>query len=420
MSATALPAAGAASPLPASSEQVRPILVVGVSAGVPPTAIEGLRGARLVAGGARLLSSVDHLIDPRAERVPIGADVEIVLDAIERSVGSGLLVCVLSSGDPGWFGMVRTLARRFGPDRLEIHPSPSSVSLAFARLGLPWDDAAVVSAHGRPLADATALATRSTKVALLTSPNAPPESLGASLLSLGATHEHVAVCARLGAPDELITKTDLAGLAAGSWPALAVVVLYNGDGLSGAKSLAWGLPEVGFLHRRAMITKAEVRSSVIGRLALPAPSSRPPVLWDVGAGSASVAIECARLAPWIAVLAIERDAQAAESARVNARRADVAIQVVQADAPDCFERLPDPDRIFVGGGGFEVLRAAVTRLRPGGTIVATHAAMDRAALAAELLGNLSQIAASRGRRLPDGGWRLEAENPTFITWSSHA
>ncbi|GAC1310794.1 MAG: hypothetical protein NVSMB16_07490 [Acidimicrobiales bacterium] len=245
-----------------------------------------------------------------------------------------------------------------------------------------------------------------------------PESLGAVLLTLGSTHEHVAVCASLGAPDERITKTDLVGLAGGRWHPLAVVVLYSGDGLSETKSLAWGLPEDCFLHRGAMITKAEVRAAAIGRLALPGPSSRPPVLWDVGAGSASVAIECARLAPWTAVFAVERDAEAAASARVNARVANVAIQVVEADAPGCFANLPDPDRVFVGGGGLEALRGAFTRLRSGGRIVATHAAMDRAAIAAELLGNLTQIAASRGRRLPDGGWRLEAENPIFVTWST--
>lgn len=327
-------------------------------------------------------------------------------------------MCVLSSGDPGMFGMVRALAGRFGPDQLEVHPSPSSVALAFARLGLPWDDATVVSAHGRPLADAAALAARSVKVAVLTSPSSTPESLGAVLLTLGATHEHVAICASLGTPDESLIETDLAGLAAGTWDPLAVVVLYSGDGLSGTKSLAWGLPEAQFLHRNAMITKAEVRAAVIGRLALPPPSARPPVLWDIGAGSASVAIECVRLAPWTAVFAVERDADAAESARVNARRAGVAIQVIEADAPNCLANLPDPDRIFVGGGGLEVLRAAIARLRPGGTTVATHAAVDRAVVAADLLGNLSQIATSRGRRLPDGGWRLEAENPVFMTWST--
>ncbi|GAC1587475.1 MAG: bifunctional cobalt-precorrin-7 (C(5))-methyltransferase/cobalt-precorrin-6B (C(15))-methyltransferase [Acidimicrobiales bacterium] len=418
MSATALPTAVGPGSAPPEREQERPIMVVGVLDGVPSTATEGLRSARLVAGGLRLLSMVDHLIDPEAERVRIGADVEVVLDVIERSLRSGSPVCVLSSGDPGMFGMVRVLAGRFGPDRLEVHPSPSSVALAFARLGLPWDDATVVSAHGRPLADAAALAARSVKAAVLTSPSATPEALGALLVTLGATHEHVAVCASLGSPDELISTTDLAGLAAGSWDPLAVVVLYSGDGLPGCKSLAWGLPEDRFLHRGSMITKAEVRSAVIGRLALPPPSDRPPVLWDVGAGSASVAIECARLAPWTAVFAVERDPEGAEFARVNARRAGVAIHVIEAEAPGCLDALPDPDRVFVGGGGLEVLSEALTRLRAGGTIVATHAAMDRAVVAADLLGNLNQIAASRGRRLPDGGWRLEAENPVFMTWSA--
>ncbi len=94
------------------------------------------------------------------------------------------------------------------------------------------------------------------------------------------------------------------------------------------------------------------------------------------------------------------------------------MRVIEAPALDALPRLPDPDRVFVGGGGLEVLDAARGRLRPGGRIVATFAALDRAAAAAERLGHLAQISVNRGRRLPDGGWRLEPDNPVFLTWGS--
>lgn len=392
--------------------------VVGISDGPAAAGRALLARADVVVGGPRLLDDVRAVCRPEARHIPIGADIDVTLDAIGSARAAGDAVCVVASGDPGWFGIVRALAARFGPAELDVHPAPSSVSLAFARLGLPWDDAVVASAHGRPAADAARVAARSPKAAVLTAPDAGPGEIGRLLVELGATHEHAAVCEHLGRDGERVTLTDLSGLATGEWSPLAVVALWSGTGVAAAKSPAWGLPETSFAHRGAMITKSEVRALVVGLLALPEPGSRGTTLWDVGAGSASVSVECLRVAPWIEAVAVERDPEAAASCRENARRHQVALCVREAQAPSCFEDLPAPDRVFVGGGGVEVVRAAHERLRPGGVIVATFAALDRAAAAADLLGNLTQLAVSRGRRLPDGGWRLEAANPTFVTWGT--
>jgi precorrin-6Y C5,15-methyltransferase (decarboxylating) len=380
------------------------ITVVGVSSmALPPAATKAIEDASLVIGSERLLA----LVSESKPKMALGGSLEPVLEAIAATTDN---VCVLASGDPGWFGIVRALAARFGPAALTVHPAPSAVSEAFARLGIPWDDAAVVSAHGRPLADAARLAVRSPKVAVLTSPDASPAALGLALLDLGAAHDHVAVCSQLGWPMEDVTATDLAGLAGGAWDPLSVVVLWNGTGVTPTKSLAWGLPEDRFAHRDAMITKAEVRAVVLGLLAMPANSG---VMWDIGAGSGSVAIECARVAPWMETIAIDEDTALCAQ---NVRAHDVGVRIVTGTAPGCLAGLPDPDRVFVGGGGISVLKTAIGRLRPDGVIVATHAAIDRAAEAATLLGNMTSIAASRGRQLPDGGWRLEANNPVFVTW----
>jgi precorrin-6Y C5,15-methyltransferase (decarboxylating) len=385
------------------------IVVVGVSAegddGLGPAARAALAGADLVVGAPRHLAAAP----PQVRALALGADLDGALGAIAGEPG---VVCVLASGDPGFFGIVRPLAARFGRERLEVHPAPSSVSLAFARLGLPWDDAVVVSAHGRPLPEAAGRAGGHPKVAVLTSPSSPPELLGKELLALGAKHTTVAVCARLGLVDERVEVTDLGGLAAGTWDPLSVVVLLAGTGVPAGKSLSWGLPEAAFEHRAGMVTKAEVRAVALGKLDLPGAG----VLWDVGAGSGSVAVECARLAPGLRVVAIERRADDAERIAANAAAHDVALTVVRGEAPAALGGLPDPDRAFIGGGGLDVLDAVLTRLRPGGRVVATHAALDRAAASAARLGHLVQVAVSRGERLPDGGLRLAAANPVFITW----
>jgi precorrin-6Y C5,15-methyltransferase (decarboxylating) len=347
--------------------------------------------------------------------VVIGGDLAPVLDAVAAAPGT---VCVLASGDPGFFGIVRALAERFGGERLEVHPAPSSVSLAFARIGLPWDDATVVSAHGRPLADAAWAAAASAdgnKTAVLVSPDNPPEALGKELLSLGQGPVKVVVASRLGLEGEAVVHTDLPGLAAGTWDPLSVVIILKtgaGSGIGPRPVLQWGRNEQAFEHRAGMVTKSEVRAVALSKLSLPATG----VLWDVGAGSGSVAIEASLLSPTLSVYAVEQDGAAVQQIDTNASRLGASITVVHGAAPAALAGLPDPDRAFVGGGGLDVLDAVISRLRPGGQVAATFAAMDRAAAAADRLGQLVQVATGRGARLPDGGWRLAAENPVFVVW----
>jgi precorrin-6B C5,15-methyltransferase / cobalt-precorrin-6B C5,C15-methyltransferase len=385
------------------------IAVVGVSGGetVGKEARAAIEAATVVAGTPRHLRTLAPL---GARTVPIDGPLPDVLDALQRERERGG-VCVLASGDPGFFGIVRVLAERFGPERLDVHPAPSSVSLAFARLGLPWDDAAVISAHGRPLADAARRAARHPKTAVLVAPDAPPEALGRELVALGASHRRAAVCTRLGEPDEHVEVVTLHELATGAFDPMSVVVLLDGNGVAEAPSLAWGRSESRFAARDGLVTKAEVRAVALGKLALPSMG----VVWDVGAGSGSVAIEVAALAPGLRVVAIERREDDAARITANAREHRVAIEVVHGEAPDALASLPDPDRVFVGGGGTTVLDATLARLRAGGRVVATFAALDRAVAAFERLGNLAEVSVARGKPLA-GGVRLEAENPVFVVW----
>jgi precorrin-6B C5,15-methyltransferase / cobalt-precorrin-6B C5,C15-methyltransferase len=374
------------------------VAVVGVNEPLAKDAQRAVEQADLVVGSRRQLDAVGR------DGLELFGPLPDVLDAVAAEPGA---VCVLASGDPGFFGIVRPLAERFGPAALDVYPAPSSVARAFARLGLPWDDAVVVSAHGRPLAEAVGLVLHADKGAVLVSPENSPQALGRALLDGGATHTGVAVCSHLGLAGERVDRTDLAALAAGEWDPLSVVVLFHGTGVAAAKSLAFGLPDAAYAHRGGMITKAEVRAVVLSKLQVPATG----VLWDVGAGSGSVSLECAAVAPTLDVYAVER-----EPADLRANAAGSAVHIVEGEAPGALAALPDPDRVFVGGGGVDVLEAARVRLQPGGRIVATYAAVDRAAAAAHRLGHLTQVSIARGSRLPDGSFRLAAENPVFVAW----
>ena len=254
------------------------------------------------------------------------------------------------------------------------------------------------------------------KAAVLTSPDNPPEAVGRALRAAGAMARDVTVISRIGEADESLTRTDLDGLADGTFNAMSVVVLLAVDagaevGPSGLGS-RFGLPESRFVHRDGMITKAEVRAVILSKLALP----RTGVLWDIGAGSGSVAVECARLSPGLEVIAIERDPDQAARVQANAAALGVIVEVVVGSAPDALAGLAAPDRVFVGGGGLTVLDAARHWLRPGGVIVASYALMNRAADAQKRLGHLVQLQVARGVPIGGHGVRLESENPVFICW----
>src|SRR5579884_2751177 len=191
----------------------------------------GTDGARLSGEAAADLAAADLVIgSPRhleshapaaGMTAAITADIDGIVDMVAAQPGR---VCVLASGDPGFFGILRPLAERFGSDRLTVHPAVSSVAVAFARVGLPWDDAVVVSAHGRPLPDAVSAVLGAAKAAVLVSPDNPPEVLAKALMAAGAPEERRAVvCSRLGTPAEAVTAVDLVALAAGTWDPLSVV-----------------------------------------------------------------------------------------------------------------------------------------------------------------------------------------------------
>jgi precorrin-6Y C5,15-methyltransferase (decarboxylating) len=185
---------------------------------------------------------------------------------------------------------------------------------------------------------------------------------------------------------------------------------------AGVGDEGWALAEEAFEHRDSMVTKPEVRALALARLG-PRPGA---LVWDVGAGSGSVAVECARFGA--AVIAVDRDPAQCARVTANARRHGVEVRVVGGAAPEALAGLPDPDAVFVGGGGLTVV-SAVTARRPG-RIVLALAAVQRAGPAMEALAGAGYMVdgtllqASRLAPLPDGAHRLAAANPVFLLWAA--
>ncbi|MFI2378885.1 precorrin-6y C5,15-methyltransferase (decarboxylating) subunit CbiE [Streptomyces sp. NPDC018964] len=397
------------------------ITVVGMGAGAAVDA-EVAAGAELVVGGRRHLDAVR--LPAGAERVVLGP-LAPALDTVEKYLAEERPVVVLASGDPGFFGIVRALAERFGPERLDVRPGVSSVAAAFARTGLTWDDAVVVSAHGRDPRTAVNLCRAHPKVAVLTGPGAGPAELGAALRDTGRV---LVVASALGFAEERVERVTPDEAAARDWGAAVSVVLCLDEAraLGPVRTVAggpgrptgWALDEAEFDHRDSMITKFEVRALALARLG-PRPGE---LVWDVGAGSGSVAVECARLGA--AVTAVEKAADGVARIRANAAAHGVDVRVVHGTAPDVLAGLgEEPDAVFVGGGGRElpaVVTACARRARR--TVVVAMAALDRVPAARAALTDAGfscdgvLVQSSRLAPLPGDVTRLAATNPVFLLW----
>jgi precorrin-6Y C5,15-methyltransferase (decarboxylating) len=385
--------------------------VVGVDGGpLPPEAVAALAAAEVVVGGRRHLASAP--VPDAAERIELGP-VEAALAGI-----GGRRAVLLASGDPGFFGIVRLLRER--GHRPVVLPARSSVALLFAAIGRPWDDVAVVSAHGRALGPAVNVCRARAASAVLTAPAAGPAEIGAALHGWPRT---LVVGENLGSPEQRITTVSPDEAARRRWsPVNLVACLRDPDTVpdrgwhAGGRQAppGWALPEDAFEHRAGMVTKAEVRAVVLARLA-PRPGT---LVWDVGAGSGSVAVECARLGA--AALTVERRADDAARIAANAAAHGVDVRVVTGEAPAALAGLPAPDAVFVGGGGPAVVAAAAAAA-PQRVVVAL-AALDRVAPTRAVLVDAGyavdgvQLAASRLAPLPDGGLRLAATNPVTVLW----
>ncbi|NMH99141.1 precorrin-6y C5,15-methyltransferase (decarboxylating) subunit CbiE [Pseudonocardia acidicola] len=391
-------------------ERGTPVVVVGIGAdgwdGLSAAAREAIAGADVLLGSGRQLDLVAG--HARGERVVWPSPLVPALPGIvERHAGRR--VCALASGDPMFFGLGATLARMLGPERLRVLPHPSSVSLACARLGWALDGVEVVSVVGRPPSRLRRVLAPGRRVLVLSSGADSPRQIASLLAVDGYGPSRLTVLEQLGGPAE----RRLEGTAA-DWPhppgdPLNVVAVAC-RAAPGTRSLGEvpGLPDDAYDHD-GQLTKREVRAVTLAHLA-PRPGQ---LLWDVGAGAGSIAIEWMRAHPSCRAVAIESDPGRAAGIAANADALGVpGLQVVTGRAPAALAGLPVPDTIFIGGGVTRegVLEACWDALPAGGRLVANAVTLEaEAVLAAGYArwgGSLVRVAVQRAS--PVGGftgWR---------------
>jgi precorrin-6Y C5,15-methyltransferase (decarboxylating) len=403
------------------------VFIVGVGddglAGLTDQAREVVRSAELVVGAEETLSRVPHLV---AEKVPVGTDLREIARRIEQDRPRKRIV-VLASGDPLFYGVARYLCERIGKEHFEVLPHVSSMQLAFARVKESWEDAYLTSLANRNPDEVVDRIRTCDKVGIFTSENCSPSQLANELLRNGITYFRGFVCENLGSPDERVTQGELDEIAEMSFAPLNVMILVRKPDLPDRTRAPrpfqlFGNPDDTFAQNRpcsGLMTQSEVRAIALAQLNIRPAST----VWDIGAGSGSVAIEAAQLASQGVVYAIEKDAADFQLMVANAERFGVRnLRPIHGRAPEALAQLPTPDAIFVGATGREIgplLDETYRRLAKDGRLLINIAALDALHYAYTCLRSFEvepfvwMVQISRGTHQL-GNVRFEALNPTFL------
>ena len=393
----------------------------------------------LVIGAPHQLRAVAAVLPTSAERRDSTGRLGAVADWVRDALAAHRVVVVLATGDPLCFGIAGSLIRQLGRERVVVLPALSSLQLAAARLGLPWQDAALVSVHAADagewapgarhdhgLAPLVRALCRHDKLLCLTSPANDPARIARLVVAAGLGDDfRIDVAARLAAPDEAIFA-DLAPAAAAGrdFPQPNVVALRRVTRRPARP--AFGCEDDEYVQRqpeKGLLTKFEVRAVSLAKLRL----TSAALVWDLGAGAGTVGLEAAQLCPEGHVYAIEKNAADAANARQNARRFGVLnYTLVDGKAPEHLDTWPDPDAVFIGGSGGELaslIDLCLTRLKPGGRLVMNFVTIENLATATAALKaagvawEVVQLSAARSQPILDLH-RLAAQNPVWIVVAS--
>ena len=397
-----------------------PVQVVGLGmspADLTPKTLEIIREAQVLVGGRRLL---DYFPEHPAMKIPLGKDPEGTLKQLPAQARVKRVV-VLASGDPNFFGIGPLVVKALGAEQVVIHPNLTAVQAACARLQMPWQDAHIISLHGRSWEPLRAALGQANPLIIYTDPVHTPAEIARFLMDRGLTKSRLCVAEDLGQDTERVTWLSLTEAKAREFSHLNLVVLLPEPGVAGSPDLLLhlGLPEEVLAHQAGLITKTEVRAVVLAKLKL-LPGQ---ILWDVGAGCGSVGLEASLLIAGGKVFAVERHPERAAQITANRDKFGVPnLEVICAPAPEGLADLPDPQRVFVGGGGPEVgaiIKEALGRLTLEGRLVVTAALLETLETVRQVLREAGwdvevvQLQVSRSHSLA-GGTALQALNPVWI------
>jgi precorrin-6Y C5,15-methyltransferase (decarboxylating) len=388
------------------------ITVVGIGAdgwdGLGEAARRALRDARLVVGSQRQLDLLPAAAGGTRRAWPSP------IDPLVDELVAGGDATVLASGDPMLHGVGATLVRRAGTEAVRVLPHPSAFALACARLGWPAADVELVSAVGRPSEVVVRALQPGRRIVAYVTGGDGTARLARVLCDRGFGSSPLTVLAQLGGPREERVDTTAAAAVDLTCDPLHLVAFTA----PGGSARTPGLPDDAFDHD-GQLTKRHVRAVTLAVLG-PLPHE---LLWDVGAGSGSIAIEWLRAERTAAAVAVEARADRAERIAANALALGVPeLRVVRGHAPEALRELPTPDAIFIGGGITTpgLLDACWAAVRPGGRLVANTVTLEgeRLVVAARQVhgGSLTRLDIAHAQ--PVGAFTAWRAQLTVVQWAA--
>lgn len=425
--------------LPSSESLAEPVRIIGVlddgAASLTRQALGYIQQADLLIGGTRTLQLFAGHLSAAAECRDLSGKLSQVPEWIRTALTQGRRVVVLATGDPLCHGIAGFLQARLCIEACEVLPNVSTLQLACARLGMPWQDMKICSVHSRDAGEwrpgagrdhglypVLLAAQQNHRLAVFTSPENSPDRIARMLLQAGLGDDfRMAVAERLLQKDErLIADCALAEATERRFADPNIALLWRSS--PARDDIVLGLADEHFHQRKpdkGLITKREVRAVSLARLQL----HRDSIMWDIGAGSGAVGLEAARLAPDGYVYAIEKNVDDVAIAATNCRELGLHNYALTHDkAPGGMDAWPAPNAVFIGGSGGELatlIGLCLKRLQAHGWLVMNFATFENLAMATATLTELgahwdiTQLQASRSRPIL-GMHRLAAENPVWI------
>ncbi|HWP49130.1 MAG TPA: precorrin-6y C5,15-methyltransferase (decarboxylating) subunit CbiE [Candidatus Limnocylindrales bacterium] len=419
------------------------ISIIGITdagpAGLPVKVLDRIQSAEVLCGGERhlaLFSEVKPKHSIGFERWLIKNNLAELTQYLKQEATRKQIV-VLASGDPNFYGIGSYLSRHLPKDWIEIFPNVTTVQLAFARIKESWQDAVVVSVHGRPIDPIIEVVRRHPKVAIFTDPDHTPGVVAKALLAAGISKRRAVVCEHLDGVQERIVETTLEALPDQSFDPLNILILLDERGreeeekrressasiypisFSSPAFSVLGIPDTEFTAKKGLMTRQEIRVISLAKLQLREDS----IVWDIGAGSGSLSIEASRIAREGKIFAVEKDEECIRHIRNNCAKFGITrINLTEGWAPEACRDWPSPDAVFIGGSGGkmkEILDMIFSRLRPNGHLVLNLISLERLYEVMERLRaqgwipEITQVSIARSKEILDMT-RLVPLDPVFI------
>ena len=387
--------------------------VAGVSAsGLSPEVRALAAQAEVIAGGRRILALLGEC---SARKIELDGAILRDPSALVQAL-TGRRALVLASGDPLYNGIGGTLLNCFPPERLRFHPQVTAFQVLSAKLGIPWEKASHFSVHGKESLPWRRMLSSGLAVIYCDAKRSAQHVASGLIAAYPAgAGRRAAVGCDLGTESEWMESSTLGAIANDTRAdrSLSILVLFPS---SNAPELPLGLDDASYVHDGNVITHPEVRAVVLSKLRL-----HSGVMWDVGAGSGSVGLEAAGLCPALQVYAVEQSASRAANIRCNAERENLGnYHLCEGTFSGKEKELPDPDFVFVGGGGTEleeILKQAFARLAPGGVLAATAVLVESVSVLSSVLKEYRRelLTLNIARALPlAGSFCCKAENPVTL------